>query len=125
MGGHGEIYGEGSKVTKVHTEGGLMTFTVIWRCCPCGAQVVITGLRGQSGHNFHSTCSFIYLVLILADVVARLLFCCEACSTNVYYTILYWFGSEHFVVVNHLEVCLVKCALFIKIVFRYVDFSVT
>ncbi|KAL5648631.1 hypothetical protein ACJX0J_039440, partial [Zea mays] len=54
----------------------------------------------------------------MGDAVARLLFCCEACSTNVYYTILYWFGSEHFVVVNHLEVCLVKCALFIKIVFR-------
>ena len=48
MGGHGEIYGEGSKVTKVHTKGGLMTFTVIWRCCPCGAQVVITGLRNRA-----------------------------------------------------------------------------
>jgi hypothetical protein len=74
MGGHREIYGEGSKATKVHLEGGLTTFTVIWRCCPCGAQVVIIGLRGQSGHNFHSTCSFLCLVLILADVVARLLF---------------------------------------------------
>jgi hypothetical protein len=74
MGGHREIYGEGSKVMKVHMEGGLTTFMGIWRCCPCGSQVVITGLRGQSGHNFYSTCSFLCLVLILADVVARLLF---------------------------------------------------
>ncbi|PWZ26642.1 Peroxisomal (S)-2-hydroxy-acid oxidase GLO5 [Zea mays] len=97
------------------------------RCRQCGARRLLVAtdaafwrmvVHGDGRLNGISIGTRLTRVNRRRDAVARLLFCCEACSTNVYYTILYWFGSEHFVVVNHLEVCLVKCALFIKIVFR-------